>query len=855
MMRMSSTAFQRLVSIQESSPSDASIDVGSFTWLMLSDTAFTPWVLEDAPGNEQTQALMLEHIARIVDKYSHKQPGGLEGSVRPHMRQQDDLAADLDEKLPGDKVPEDQRRIIVAKPMNRVLKVAKQDPGMKKLYEKNEERLQGVLLSQNFAELVPEPEASADDRGGCEGSGDDDDNGGCGESGNDDDNGGCDFMEAGDGGGGDYEEDDEEDHRTTSQSKTKKDKGKKGKGEGKVMGRGKAKVMGDPVTGSTPAVPGGKKSRQRKCKRNSVGKLLTARPTTQDDDERFAECMEDKLVIHKEYDVFRRSRSQLDELEPRNTSKLVVFNLAAFPGLLKQTKITDQQLVDVFYTIRHDFLHGLGTMAPLVPPPWVVHRGRLYDDLFGNNQTASPPSSTSILTDVPYEGADVDWPSKVLLLLTNRYTNQGDTIIVLGAERNACVATGLARGRRVEAYVTSETHVEHVQEWGETAFRTAYTRGIFQPEVVVPTEVEIKPGRLPRGLPLDTTPPKETQFDDRALYTAPGVNYTPGTFDLLIWGCLHVYDSRRDAYLSLDEDAHDKRYVRLIRAASNAQLRACCTPGEACLTSSTAQLFLQVAPTCLMYWARWSTDRRETRMDIRSALPLSSDKEAMIGRWQPPTPATSATADMGCALVGYNFRSYKAGSSDVMKTILVTADDMVVAGGTGPTSTLGGAAATSKKKAKTPGASGDDAGDDSEDDDEIVNEGAGEGYLGRSYEDEEEEADESAGNEEESAEEEIKTKVAESRTTQGGNRITRSAAPAAAAYAAAADAADADDEDEVNGQEEEDDDEEERITTRPDRCRPVRRTGGRRNSGPPPPPPPHPMTTRTRTMLTRPSRN
>lgn len=98
-------------------------------------------------------------------------------------------------------------------------------------------------------------------------------------------------MEPGDGGGGDYEEDDEEDHRTTSQSKTKKNKGKKGKGGGNIKERGKAKGRGDPVTGSTPAVPGGKKSRQRKSKRNSVGKLLTARPTTEADEERFAKYM------------------------------------------------------------------------------------------------------------------------------------------------------------------------------------------------------------------------------------------------------------------------------------------------------------------------------------------------------------------------------------------------------------------------------------------------------------------------------------------------------------------------------------------------------------------------------------
>ncbi|CAN0420965.1 unnamed protein product, partial [Ectocarpus sp. 12 AP-2014] len=107
------------------------------------------------------------------------------------------------------------------------------------------------------------------------------------------------------------------------------------------------------------------------------------------------------------------------------------------------------------------------------------------------------------------------------------------------------------------------------------------------------------------------------------------------------------FESWQDAYKSLDQDAHTKGYVRLVRAASNAQPRACCTTGEECLTSSTAQLFLQVAQTCPMFWARWSSYREDAGMDIRSALPTSGNKKAMVRRWKPPTSATSTNTEMG----------------------------------------------------------------------------------------------------------------------------------------------------------------------------------------------------------------
>lgn len=63
---------------------------------------------------------------------------------------------------------------------------------------------------------------------------------------------------------------------------------------------------------------------------------------------------------------------------------------------------------------------------------------------------------------------------------TCRYTNQGDTVLVFGADSNAGVETALSRGRLVEAFVSSPAKVEAVEKAGGTAFRAAFAKGIFQ---------------------------------------------------------------------------------------------------------------------------------------------------------------------------------------------------------------------------------------------------------------------------------------------------------------------------------------------------------------------------------------
>ena len=57
-------------------------------------------------------------------KYSHEQPGALESIVQPWIVEEDDAADALQKKLAeGQTMSAEQRRILVANPMARVVKV------------------------------------------------------------------------------------------------------------------------------------------------------------------------------------------------------------------------------------------------------------------------------------------------------------------------------------------------------------------------------------------------------------------------------------------------------------------------------------------------------------------------------------------------------------------------------------------------------------------------------------------------------------------------------------------------------------------------------------------------------------
>lgn len=64
--------------------------------------------------------------------------------------------------------------------------------------------------------------------------------------------------------------------------------------------------------------------------------------------------------------------------------------------------------------------------------------------------------------------------------LCRRYSRQGDTVLLFGAEHNTGVETAISRGRKVEAFVASPEARAKVEARTEIAFKLAYAQGIFQ---------------------------------------------------------------------------------------------------------------------------------------------------------------------------------------------------------------------------------------------------------------------------------------------------------------------------------------------------------------------------------------
>lgn len=84
--------------------------------------------------------------------------------------------------------------------------------------------------------------------------------------------------------------------------------------------------------------------------------------------------------MHQEFGWQGKEREELDDISVRNRAKLVLLNIGAFPELLKDTNTARRQIGNIVYTIRHNMLHVRGTIALLVPHPWVVHGGRLHGE-------------------------------------------------------------------------------------------------------------------------------------------------------------------------------------------------------------------------------------------------------------------------------------------------------------------------------------------------------------------------------------------------------------------------------------------------------------------------------------------
>lgn len=62
----------------------------------------------------------------------------------------------------------------------------------------------------------------------------------------------------------------------------------------------------------------------------------------------------------------------------------------------------------------------------------------------------------------------------------NRFTNPGDTVACLSAEKNKCADVAISRGRQVEAFVSSPEALEELNTRVVSSFATAFDNGFFK---------------------------------------------------------------------------------------------------------------------------------------------------------------------------------------------------------------------------------------------------------------------------------------------------------------------------------------------------------------------------------------
>ena len=62
----------------------------------------------------------------------------------------------------------------------------------------------------------------------------------------------------------------------------------------------------------------------------------------------------------------------------------------------------------------------------------------------------------------------------------DRYTNSGDTVLSLSAEKHNVIEVALGRSRRVEVFVSKPTAKVNVKERMKDCFRQAYKDGKFK---------------------------------------------------------------------------------------------------------------------------------------------------------------------------------------------------------------------------------------------------------------------------------------------------------------------------------------------------------------------------------------
>lgn len=115
--------------------------------------------------------------------------------------------------------------------------------------------------------------------------------------------------------------------------------------------------------------------------------------------------------------------------------------------------------------------------------------------------------------------------------------------------------------------------------------------------------------------------------------------------DVPLWGRLCVYDSPQEALKSLGPNyLTPPAFVRLVLVADSALLRTLCKHGEEVLSSDTAGLYLQVAPSCPAFYAIWEDGSKNTTHDVRNELDRQASRDTLLNKFKNNVPVSLAVA-------------------------------------------------------------------------------------------------------------------------------------------------------------------------------------------------------------------
>ncbi|CAB1104236.1 unnamed protein product [Ectocarpus sp. CCAP 1310/34] len=124
------------------------------------------------------------------------------------------------------------------------------------------------------------------------------------------------------------------------------------------------------------------------------------------------------------------------------------------------------------------------------------------------------------------------------------------------------------------------------------------------------------------------------------------MDYHVNSHDLPAWGQLEVFNSRPEAFRSLSLDEREDQRVRLLHVANNVQLKRMLVPGkEGC--GPGAELYLRVAPTCPLYYMRWTNDVKQATVEFTSKVPQSGSRAEVLGPFSRVEGQAFATPMIG----------------------------------------------------------------------------------------------------------------------------------------------------------------------------------------------------------------